>query len=66
MPTIVGILTFMSMINFILSWAEHDKSYTLDTWFQACPIVHFLWKEKSFNFHIKQIDDFFDTTGKQL
>ena len=27
MPTMVGILTFMSMINFMLSWVEHDKSF---------------------------------------
>ena len=27
MPTIVGILTFMSMINFMLSWVEHEKSF---------------------------------------
>ena len=26
MPTIVGILTFMSMINIVLSWVEHEKS----------------------------------------
>ena len=26
MPTIIGILTFMSMINFVLSWVEHEKS----------------------------------------
>ena len=26
MPTIVGILTFMSWINFVLSWVEHGKS----------------------------------------
>ena len=25
MPTIVGILTFMSMINFMLSSVEHEK-----------------------------------------
>ena len=25
MPTIVGILTFMSRINFLLSWVEHGK-----------------------------------------
>ena len=24
-PTIVGILTFMSKINVMLSWVEHDK-----------------------------------------
>ena len=27
MPTIVGILTFMSRINFVLSWVEHGKSF---------------------------------------
>ena len=27
MPTIVGILTFMSRINFMLSWNEHEKSF---------------------------------------
>ena len=27
MPTIVGILTFMSMINFMLGSFEHDKSF---------------------------------------
>ena len=27
MPTIVGILTFMSRINFVLSWFEHGKSF---------------------------------------
>ena len=26
MPTTVGILTFMSMINFGLNWVEHGKS----------------------------------------
>ena len=26
MPTIVGILTFMSRINFVLSRVEHEKS----------------------------------------
>ena len=25
MPTIVGILTFMSRIKFMLSWVEHEK-----------------------------------------
>ena len=30
MPTIVGILTFMSRINYVLSLAEHEKSFT--TW----------------------------------
>ena len=27
MPTIVGILTFMSKINFVLSWEEYEKSF---------------------------------------
>ena len=27
MPTIVGILTFMSRINFVLSWVEHVVSF---------------------------------------
>ena len=27
MPTIVGILTFMSKINFVLSWVEREKSF---------------------------------------
>ena len=27
MPTIVGILTFMSRINFMLGWVEHRKSF---------------------------------------
>ena len=27
MPTIVGILTFMSRINFMLSWVEYKKKF---------------------------------------
>ena len=27
MPTVVGILTFMSKKNFMLSWVEHEKSF---------------------------------------
>ena len=27
MPTIVGILTFVSRKNFMLSWVEHEKSF---------------------------------------
>ena len=27
MSTIVGILTFMSRTNFVLSWVEHEKSF---------------------------------------
>ena len=26
-PITVGILTFMSMINFVLNWVEHGKSF---------------------------------------
>ena len=34
MPTIVGILTFMSRINFMLSWVENEKSFiTSGPWF---------------------------------
>ena len=33
MPTIVGILTFMSRINFMLSRVQHKKFYNLETWF---------------------------------
>ena len=29
MPTIVGILTFMSRINFVLSWVEHGRSFII-------------------------------------
>ena len=29
MPTIVGILTFMSRINFVLSQVEHEKSFVI-------------------------------------
>ena len=29
MSTIVGILTFMSRINFVLSWVEHGKSFII-------------------------------------
>ena len=27
MPTIVGILTFMNRINFVLTWVEHETSF---------------------------------------
>ena len=27
MPTIIGIQTLMSMIDFVLSWVEHEKSF---------------------------------------
>ena len=27
MPTIVGILTVICMINFVLNWVEHEKSF---------------------------------------
>ena len=26
MPTIVGILTFISKINFVLGWVDHEKA----------------------------------------
>ena len=29
MPTIVGILTFMSMINFVVSWVELENSFLI-------------------------------------
>ena len=29
MPTIVGILTFMSWISFVLSWVEYEKSFII-------------------------------------
>ena len=29
MPTIVGILTFMSRMNFVLSWVEHEKNFNI-------------------------------------
>ena len=33
MPTIVDILTFMSTINFVLSWVEYEKKfYNLGAW----------------------------------
>ena len=32
MPTTVGILTFMTRINFVLSWVEHEKFYNLRAW----------------------------------
>ena len=31
-PTIVDILTFMSRINFVLSWVEHKTFYNLEAW----------------------------------
>ena len=39
MPTIVGILTFMSMINLMLSLVEHEISYiTLGPVFVECDL----------------------------
>ena len=49
MPTIVGILTFMSKINFVLSWVEHGKSFItsgpgfLATYVYAHAILCFLY-----------------------
>ena len=44
MPTIVGILTFLSRKNFVLSWVEHEKSFiTSGPGFQVtCPKM-FSW-----------------------
>ena len=44
MPTIVGILTFMSIINFMLSRVEHEKSFITSE--MGAFIYHYL------NFHI--------------
>ena len=33
MPTIVGILTFMSRINFMLTCVDHEKFYNLEARF---------------------------------
>ena len=33
MPTIFGILTFTSRINFVLSWVEHGKSFITSNYF---------------------------------
>ena len=47
MPTIVGILTFLSRINFVLSWVEHGKSFiTLG------PDLHYYKQICSFNVSI--------------
>ena len=35
MPTPVGVLTFMSMINFVLSRVEHEKSF-ITLWPDLC------------------------------
>ena len=32
MPTIIGILTFMNRIKFVLSCAEHETFYNLGAW----------------------------------
>ena len=39
MPTIVGILTCMSRINFVLSWVEYKKFYNLE----ACFSIRMDW-----------------------
>ena len=41
--TIVGILTFMSRINFVLSWAEYEKGFTC---IRSGPGGGLLWKHK--------------------
>ena len=35
MQTIIGILTFMTMINFMLNCVEHEKFYNLGFWVQT-------------------------------
>ena len=35
MPTVVDILTFMSMINFMLSYVEHEQSL-IASWLFLC------------------------------
>ena len=44
MPTIFGILTFMSRINFMLSWVEHEKSFI--TMRSGIPQSFSKWKSK--------------------
>ena len=39
MPTIVGILTFMSRINFVLSLAEHKKFYNFGVRFIVLVVI---------------------------
>ena len=61
MPTIVGILTFMSRINFSLNLAEHEKSFitsgpelgTCETEFclHVCLVVC-LWVKSCFLSHL--------------
>ena len=43
MPTIVGILTLMSRINFVLSWVEHEKSFITSSQFS----LHWVWLFKT-------------------
>ena len=41
MPTIVGILTYMSIIDFMLNWFEPEKKfYNLGFWYDATPFVN--------------------------
>ena len=45
MPTIVGILTFMSRINFVLSCVEHGKSFiTLGLGYLSTSCIFFVEK----------------------
>ena len=50
MPTIVGILAFMSRINFILSWVEHGKCFiTSGPGLYICTHWSILWYKKNHN-----------------
>ena len=40
MPTIVGILTFMSGIKFVLSWVEHGKRFITSS--PGLPLTYFM------------------------
>ena len=44
MPTIVGILTFMSRKNFMLNWVEHEKSFiTSGPVFTSGLVLEYYW-----------------------
>ena len=51
MPTIVGILKFMSRLNFVLSWVEYEKKFiTSGPGFFATNSMYFLFQaEPSFS-----------------
>ena len=49
MPTIVGILTFMSRINVMLSWDEHEKSFIRPEWLLEPSPTSQIWCVKAEN-----------------